>query len=94
MGAYRVFKYPVFLTDRFAVDMPEAATILDVQVQQGQAVMWALVDPDAPNSRRLFRLAGTGHPIDADERWCLAYIGTFQLAEGSLVFHLFEVTGP
>ncbi len=91
MATYRIFKYPVSLTDDVVVEMPESAEVLGVQVQQGKAVMWALVDPDASAIARRFRLVGTGHPINGQERYQLRYVGTFQLAEGSLVFHLFEV---
>lgn len=84
-----VYKYEVPLTDDFAIDMPCGARILSVQVQNGEPVLWALVDPEARELRRHFRLAGTGHMIDqapAD----LLFIGTMQLRGGALVFHLFE----
>lgn len=44
------------------------------------------MDPQARARPVRFRLAGTGHPIaEAD----LRYVGTFQLADGALVFHVF-----
>lgn len=88
---YRVFKYPVPITDTFSIAIPQSGQILDVQVQQGTPVMWALVNPDAPKMERQFRLLGTGHPIEAEERYQFEHIATFQLDEGTLVFHLFEV---
>lgn len=91
MKPYRIYKYPVHLDDRFEIEMPEAAQILDVQVQQGKPVMWALVYPEAPKVRRTFRLIGTGHPIEIEEWGRLAHLGTFQYANGTMVFHLFEL---
>lgn len=91
MQPYRVHKYPVPITDRFTLALPQWAQILDVQAQGSDAMLWALVAPDEEPEERRFRLVGTGHPIDADERWWLNPIGTFQLAGGALVFHLFEV---
>jgi len=85
----KIFKYGVPLTHSFTLDMPESASILDVQVQAGRPVIWALVDPDAPTQRREFRIYGTGHPID--DTINSAYIGTFQSLSDALVFHLFEV---
>jgi hypothetical protein len=91
-----VYKYQVPIEDVFVLSMPVGAVVLTVQTQRlGQgglakdvAFIWALVDPVAPNQPRKFRLAGTGHPITEEID---SYIGTFQLQEGRLVFHLFEI---
>lgn len=83
----RVYKYPVLLSDRFHLDLPVGAKILSVNIQHGNPQMWALVDPDCPLERRFFRLAGTGHPI---EDTVVEHVGTFRIANGDLVFHLFE----
>jgi hypothetical protein len=63
-------------------------------VQHGQPCIWArvVVDKDHPLRERWFRVAGTGHPLegtmpsdhDGD------YVGTFQLSDGALVFHVFD----
>lgn len=82
-----VWKYPLRLDDEVTFEMPEGACPLTVQVQDGIPTLWAVVDPDAAPTNRMFRIAGTGHPIGADVG---AYVGTFQLAEGALVFHLFD----
>lgn len=82
-----VYKYPVTLDDAFALQLPRGAQLLTVQVQRGEPVLWALVDPGAPDETRTFRLAGTGHRIDDAD--LLTYVGTFQLHGGALVFHLF-----
>lgn len=68
--------------------MPIGAVILSVQVQNGNTCIWALVDPLAGITLRTFRIYGTGHPIA--EYVNLKYIGTYQLNNGDLVFHIFE----
>lgn len=83
-----VYKYPVQAHDYFEVMMPAGAQVLTVQLQYGDAQMWALVNPDAPQRVYRFRLAGTGHPIEETN---LQYIGTFQAMGGGLIFHLFEI---
>lgn len=88
---HRIFKYPVPIEDTFTIEMPEVCEILDVQVQHGEPVMWAFVAPYSPIVSRQFRLIGTGHPVDAEERYRLDHVGSFQMVEGSAVFHLFEV---
>lgn len=85
--AKRVWKYPLPIDDEVSVEMPEGACPLTVQVQGGRPTLWALVDPDAVPTTRRFRIAGTGHPIGADVG---AHVGTFQLADGGLVFHVFD----
>jgi hypothetical protein len=84
-----IWKYPVAMLDRFSLDIPKDHMFLDVQVQRGAPALWALVDADAPKMRVDFALVGTGNPFpdpDEGEFW---HIGTFQLAGGDLVFHLF-----
>jgi hypothetical protein len=84
-----VYKYPIEIKGVQELDMPVGASVLTVQIQRGRPCIWAIVDPEqAEINPRSFRLAGTGHPIDGDDVLC--YIGTFQLSEGDLVFHLFE----
>jgi hypothetical protein len=93
MMTQAVWKFPIPVVDHFELNMPEGAKPLCVMVQNGAPQMWALVDLDAnrrerPLVRRLFRFAGTGHPI-TDK--IIAHIGSFQMADCALVFHVFEV---
>ncbi len=85
-----VFKYTIPVEDYFSLDLPKGAKILTVQEQHGEAQVWALVNPDNPTETRNFRLAGTGHPIEENPD-TLDYIGTFQLAGGSFIGHVFEI---
>ena len=86
-----VYKYTIPIEDQFELELPIAAQVFTVQTQNGHPHIWALVDPDAPKEPRLFRLAGTGHPMHNRN---LTYIGSFQMKEGALVFHLFEWGRP
>lgn len=86
-----IWKYPIPIDAYFELEMPQGARILTVQMQYNEPQLWALVDKMAPREPRLFRLAGTGHPID-DPR--LNYIGTIQMMEGQLVWHIFEIPKP
>jgi hypothetical protein len=82
-----IYKYPLSRLDVEDIEMPQGAKPLAVQVQGGQPCLWALVDPDRPKEVRRFLTFGTGHPVSENVG---AYLGTFQLIAGSLVFHLFE----
>lgn len=82
-----IWKFTFEVRDSFELDLPSRSTPLSVQVQGGVPCLWMLVEPDTPRVKRRFYVRGTGHPCDdcdADR-----FIGTFQLAGGQLVFHLF-----
>jgi hypothetical protein len=88
---YKVFKYEIHQpNDEIVLHMPKGAEILTVQTQKETACVLALVNPENETETRLFRLAGTGHPIHYDMGVDYKYINTFQLFAGNLVFHLFE----
>lgn len=84
----KIFKYLLYPSDSFELELPKGAKILTVQVQFEKPQIWALVDPNADNEKRQFRMIGTGHEIKEKN---LTYIGTFQMMGGHLVWHLFEV---
>lgn len=89
--AKQIFKYQLDTTDIQHVEMPEGAEILCIQTQYGIPCVWALVQPDAPLTKRTVETFGTGHnvPENANRK----YIGTYQLRKGNLVFHCFELLG-
>lgn len=85
----RVFKY--IIPSHFGgvvIKMPEGARVLSVQVQCGSPCMWALVDDQRPMVDRRFLVVGTGHQIARPEAW--EFVGTFQMMDGLMVWHLFE----
>lgn len=86
--ANRVFKYPVPLHSTFEVVLPAAREFLSMQVQTGQPQMWFSVDDTAPPEQTVgFALVATGEVVPE----LAVYRGTFQLAGGSIVMHLYEV---
>lgn len=86
----QIWKYPLRVTDIQTVKMPQSSRILCVQEQHGQPCLWALVFPHMENVSRFIEIIGTGHPIEQDGKNARTYIGTFQLHNGELVFHVFE----
>lgn len=84
-----VYKYEIM--ERAELKMPRGAKVLTVQVQNGAPRLWALVDPEQPEERRVFEVYGTGHHIP--DIHSAAYVATFQVDDGAFVFHLFERLG-
>lgn len=85
----KIFKYSLDVTDVQRLAMPKGAQVLTVQAQHGQPKLWALVDEKAPNEVREFLTIGTGNPAPVTPRD--TYIGTYQMHNGELVFHVFEI---
>jgi len=91
-----IYKYPLSVNDKQDVHLPVNAVILTVQSQKGIPCLWALVNPKQEYKEvRTFHTFGTGHPfeipLDADYNpLSLVYIGTYQISNGDLIFHLFE----
>lgn len=79
-----IWKFPLQITDRQNVNLPPNAQLLDVQVQDRQPCLWAMLDPEEPRESREIQIFGTGHPAtDAG-----TYVATFQYK--FLVFHVFH----
>lgn len=85
--AQTVWKYELPIGDDIWVQMPIGAQPISLMMQREQLCLWARVDPSASVERRLFKLRGTGHQVGRD---CGKHIGSVQMADGDLVFHLFE----
>ncbi len=80
-----IWKYTLLVTDRQTITLPEGATFLDVQIQNGEPQIWALVDPKVLQDDRVIVIHGTGHPVSGDVG---KYIATFQ--QPPFVWHVFE----
>ena len=86
-----VYKYPFEIQDTVKLALPAAAQILHVETQRGVPCLWALVDTGHVLEERIFYIYGTGHPI---ERAGLRHVGSFLMASGALVWHVFEGPTP
>lgn len=86
-----IWKFSLEMTDDQLVEMPKGAMVLSVQTQHEKPCLWALVDPDQKREERKISIRGTGHPIHGDLG---AFIGTFQMHGGALIFHAFDGGAP
>lgn len=82
-----IWKFELEVTYKQVIRMPAEAEVLSVQTQHDQPVLWALVGPKHYLEERTFFMHGTGHSVGPEVG---RFVGTFQMAEGGLVFHLFE----
>lgn len=84
---YAIWKYKIDGDN--IVLMPRGAQILDMQNQNDNVVIWALVDTANPPEERRFRIFGTGQSMENHPG---AYIGTAQSHSGNIVLHVFEIS--
>jgi hypothetical protein len=74
-----------FSGDIQEVSMPKDAVVLPFfAVRDGTPTFWAEIDTEKPISLRYFRIYGTGHKIDKNDR----YIKSCE--HGLFIWHLFE----
>jgi len=82
-----IWKERVPYEAQFTLQMPRAARVLSVQMQNGDPYLWFLIpDTSADKVERKFYQYGTGEQVEEIKG---KYIGTFQV-ENYFVFHLFE----
>jgi hypothetical protein len=84
----KIWKFPLNVEDAQTINMPLNAEILHVAAQTNTPNLWALVDENADLEPRHFVTFGTGEPMP--ENGYGSYVGTYQLHDGALVFHVFE----
>lgn len=86
----KIFKYQI--RNDIEITMPKGARILCVQEQYSIPSVYALVDTSVKdNETRKFAIYGTEDEMRSGEH---AYIDTFQMHGGQLVFHVFEILKP
>lgn len=88
-GFDTMWKFEIPLEDDFELEMPGGAIPLSVGVQRNTPMIWAAVDSATrEKERHKFHLRGTGQPLPNLN--VSRFIGTFQLWDGRLVYHLFD----
>jgi len=84
-----IHKYPLSIVNESILLMPRGASILSVQMQRGEPMLWAMVDPSNKDHPRKFVFYATGNAFNSIG---LAYVATVQ--QGECVWHLFESFNP
>lgn len=85
-----IFKYPLKVTDRQSINIPEGSKIISCQFQFGTLCLWAIVDPEMKPEVRHIEIYGTGNPTELlmDN---YKFIATVQAYRGELIYHVFEL---
>jgi len=81
-----IYKWTLAVIGKQVLSLPKGTKFLDVQMQGGMPQLWGLCNPENEKEDRTILMFGTGNPVKDEGE----YIGTFQMEEGALVFHVFE----
>lgn len=85
----RIWKFPLEIAYIQTLNMPAGAEILTVQMQGDKPQLWAFCDTlTEVKERRGIMIYGTGTAVPPEQG---KYIATFQMSNGELVFHAFEL---
>lgn len=87
MNVDRVYKFELPVEDWVTIYPPLGAESLSVQTQNGKLFLWMRCNPAAAPWPRHIRIAGTGHDLASNVG---RHIGSVQMHDGALVFHVFE----
>jgi len=85
-----IYKYNIVIADEPIVAMPKGAQILSIQEQNSYFWIWALVNPDAPEESRKFKIFGTGESRIDSAFDNLRHVATVREKNRPLVWHIFE----
>lgn len=82
---------PPMGTGMCEVHMPVGSEIIYLDKQRGVPQLWVLFNPDTvEHEYRKFLIVGTGKIVPDNT----TYIGSWQMEDGELIWHLFEITNP
>lgn len=80
-----IYKYPIEVTTKQQVNMPDRASIHHAAVQNDKLYIWAIVEKENKIVPRTIYVYGTGHEF---ENWPEDFIGTVHFM--GLVLHVFN----
>jgi len=85
-----IWKYQLEVKDEIFLTMPADAKLLHVGFQNGEPVLWALLNPENEYVERKIMVTGTGWDISDKDMG--VYIGSIQTPSilGELVWHYFD----
>ena len=82
-----IYKYELDFLNKQTIDIP-SNEILSVELQNRSIVVYALVDTDIEPIKYEFQIKGTGNKITFEVA-LFKFLGTVQIQENNLMFHIF-----
>lgn len=89
MHTLTIWKYDIETAKRQTISVPKDALFLDLQVQRGTPRVWFMVDPENEREDITLNVFATGELVEEVHALTKTYLGSYQLAEGHFVGHVF-----
>lgn len=87
-----IHKFILPMKEESVIEMPYKAKIIKGENQEGFVAIWAIVDTEAPLTKRHFRLYKTGQLFECGDVDKLHFIGRADVHVGmDLGMHIFEL---
>ena len=83
-----IWKFPLEITARQTLEIPELYRVLHVGTQHDQPCLWVQVDPDHEIEDVTIVCVGTGHALSLYDNY--GYIGTVMTHGDKFVWHYFR----
>ncbi len=83
-----IYKFPLKIDEANEIMVSEGYEILTVQTQNGNPFIWIIIETENRIDKCILEIVYTGNPMLQKFK---KYIGTFQLLEGILDYHVFQI---
>lgn len=87
-----IWKYEIAGTGSQII-IPKIHRFLTVQGQNNNICLWAEVETESPNEQVYIEVFGTDQEIPENMGTMREYLGTAQIYDGKLVWHVYKWTG-
>lgn len=84
-----IWKFPFQVDDIVTIQCPKGSQPISVLTQRSTPCIWMIVDPKAALVKRQFNVYGTGHVMREIQTG--RFMGTIQIHEEYLAFHVFDM---
>jgi hypothetical protein len=86
---HTIYKYPLVIKGYQYIDVPLPAIPISVCEQNGDVVIYCIVDPEKETKKVEINIAGTGLPMKFyDDNW--HFLGTVKTLDGQYMWHVFQ----
>jgi len=86
-----IYKYTLGIRDeKQTVRLPRNSSFLSVINQRNSPTLYFLVDPEEPQTERVFQIFPTGLVVSERALLGMIFRGTIQTHTGEFVWHIFE----
>jgi len=90
-----IYKYTIEIgSESLTLRLSEGSKFLSAFAQHSIICLWFEQETTNDIQERYFKIYGTGHEMESESDHIHNYLTTFPMANGALIWHLYELTSP